>query len=631
MDFVIAIPSYKRHITLKNKTLALLSRCNIPKDIIYIFVANSEEYKLYNETFPEYPNIIIGEPGMCKIRNFMTNYFPENQKILYIDDDISDFIEINVFGKAKKEYNLLSIIREGFHECETKNCNLFGIYPVSNAFFMGMSTTFDIRYIVGCFYGVINKKNILVSLDDKEDYERTILFYLRDGGVVRINRFSPITNYYSEKGGMMETRTLERVHNSAVELCNRYPNLAKLNTGKKSGKTEIILKDTTRENKKSGGEKICPEIDGLTSEMKEMSVNSEGINNVSERSVSENKSVNFSSGGNGKIKHWVWEFFTLDGTSKAVCNICDASFNYNSRHGCSNLRNHYISRHSSEEKKAEVERKPRIHPMNPVPIQTDIESKNITGEIYDPERFNKLKTDLDILESLLKKHPLKFNTKRQNSGEGFTQTFGSIIKRFSKNRDLEECKNNYEYPEVWKILQEIGKKFVNVEWTAIQVNHNYASLKHIDKNNYGNSWIVSFGNFVGGELCLDPNCQEFTKSNYVSIVDTQYKPFIFNGSKVPHWNNEITGNKYSIIFFNIASSKTKYGFNTWDVFTKVFQNKIEGQAKCNFCDKTFDYKVKNGTSKFRRHYVSTHMKNGNENNCSSENEVENESENESEN
>ena len=62
----------------------------IPKQNIYVFVANQEEYDLYNTTLDPttYNKLVIGKPGIKEIRNFMANYFDEGQKIVYMDDDI---------------------------------------------------------------------------------------------------------------------------------------------------------------------------------------------------------------------------------------------------------------------------------------------------------------------------------------------------------------------------------------------------------------------------------------------------------------------------------------------------------------------------------------------------------------
>ena len=46
MDYKIAIPSYKRPETIKNKTLKLLSKYNIDKKKVTVFVANDKEKEI---------------------------------------------------------------------------------------------------------------------------------------------------------------------------------------------------------------------------------------------------------------------------------------------------------------------------------------------------------------------------------------------------------------------------------------------------------------------------------------------------------------------------------------------------------------------------------------------------------
>jgi hypothetical protein len=94
---------------------------------------------------------------------------------------------------------------------------------------------------VGCFYGVINNRSIHVSLDDKEDFERTMLYFQTDGGVLRYRNVAPVTRYYREPGGMMVTRTAERILASAQTLYDRYPDMCRLNLTKKSGHPEVRL------------------------------------------------------------------------------------------------------------------------------------------------------------------------------------------------------------------------------------------------------------------------------------------------------------------------------------------------------------------------------------------------------
>lgn len=254
MSYIIAIPSYKRQDTLKNKTLRVLQESGIPKKKIFIFVANEDEYKAYKSVLPNYYNkIVIGEVGMGAIRNFITNYFDDGQQIFNMDDDINGFIELTKEKdrEANTKYetrnfsgnDLDKFIKQGFNECKKNKLALFGIYPASNAFFMKRRITYDLRYIIGSCWGSINDKSINVTMDDKEDFERTLKYYIKYGGVVRFEHITVISGYYTEKGGMQETRTKNRVLESAKVLVERYPELCKLYLGKKSGYAEVKLKD----------------------------------------------------------------------------------------------------------------------------------------------------------------------------------------------------------------------------------------------------------------------------------------------------------------------------------------------------------------------------------------------------
>ena len=61
------------------------------------------------------------------------------------------------------------------------------------------------------------------TLDDKEDYERSIKYYLKDGGLVRFNNVCARTNCYQEPGGMQVERTKQRIHDSAVLFMSKIP------------------------------------------------------------------------------------------------------------------------------------------------------------------------------------------------------------------------------------------------------------------------------------------------------------------------------------------------------------------------------------------------------------------------
>ncbi len=258
--YEIAIPSYKRAETLRDKTLTVLKGYRIPISKITVFVADKEQEKLYKETLTpgSYGKIVVGIKGMGAIRNFITEYYPIGTPIVNIDDDIKGFLEYDE-SKPRKEKplrSLLAVIKQGFKECEKAGARLWGVYPVANGYFMKPKVSTDIRYIIGSFWGCINPgiKVCKITLDDKEDYQRSILYYKADNAVVRLNMVAPISSYYKEPGGMQEERTKQRVESSARWLVKEYPEFAVLNPSKKSGYMEVRLKDMRKDKNDSDEE-----------------------------------------------------------------------------------------------------------------------------------------------------------------------------------------------------------------------------------------------------------------------------------------------------------------------------------------------------------------------------------------
>ena len=146
MDYVVAIPSYKRHETLKKKTLKVLKEYKIPNNIIYVFVADEPEHELYNKTLDKdsYNKLIIGKPGIKEIRNFMANYFDEGQKIVYMDDDIGKIWkcvnDIQPYDKTNnkvfKHPNLKGFFTNAFKLSEKSGYHNWSVYPRDNPYFM---------------------------------------------------------------------------------------------------------------------------------------------------------------------------------------------------------------------------------------------------------------------------------------------------------------------------------------------------------------------------------------------------------------------------------------------------------------------------------------------------------------
>jgi hypothetical protein len=248
-DFVVGIPSYDRAKELNKKTLTMLQENNISKNIITVFVASADEKKVYEEIIGTDYKIVVGVKGMSNIRNFMTNYYPSGKKILFIDDDISRIVKGEPSGmKITKVTNLKTLVSNGFNACKKHGYHLWGLHPSSNPRSLKSSNlvTNNLKYIIGALYGVINDKSIKVSLDQAEDYERTLKYYIKYGGVIRFNNYSGYTTYYAKGGMEAAGRTSSKEDSDKKDLARKYSDYAETYT-RSNGKTEIRLKGKERD------------------------------------------------------------------------------------------------------------------------------------------------------------------------------------------------------------------------------------------------------------------------------------------------------------------------------------------------------------------------------------------------
>ena len=240
--YIVAIPSYKRSDLISKNTLHTLISKKVPKEKIYIFVANENEKQDYLKNVPKnmYHRIIVGVIGLRDQRNFITKYFPEKQLIVELDDDVKDVLklipgkgidreEIQKNNKLTSIKDLNSFIVGAFDTILTneKKPHLWGVYPVDNPYFMSNKVTDDLRFVVGPMWGKINRKNkdLKLKLNEKEDFERTLRHYKMDKTVVRFNNITINTAYYTTPGGMQSEKKdrYQEAEKSANYLVKHFP------------------------------------------------------------------------------------------------------------------------------------------------------------------------------------------------------------------------------------------------------------------------------------------------------------------------------------------------------------------------------------------------------------------------
>lgn len=244
MTYVICIPTYNRVKQLNEKTLKTLFNLGIKKELINVFVVK-EEYKEYiKELNPEwYNNLIIGEKGLVQQREFIQKYYPENTKIISLDDDI---LEIDL---SLTEYKTLDeFFEKAFEICKENKAYIWSVYPVYNQFFRisKKDITEDFTYCIGAFFGYINRYDDDLKINitregNKEDIERSILYWLKDNRIIRFNKIGFKTKYYGVGGlgGLKERIPMMKKYTELLH--EKYPLITKIKI-RKNGLYEIVFK-----------------------------------------------------------------------------------------------------------------------------------------------------------------------------------------------------------------------------------------------------------------------------------------------------------------------------------------------------------------------------------------------------
>jgi hypothetical protein len=198
MDYKIAIPSHNRIDILNKKTYNLLISNGINENQIDIFVA-PDQVESYKKAFPK-SNIIKSKLGFIPNKRFLHSYYKDGTKLITMDDDVSKIVQLEN-DKIINVKSLKNLINKMFEELSKNKFRLAGLYPVANSMFMknAQPITKDLRFIYAPFRAFINDPKLLPNYEGPEDYEITLLYYLKYGGVLRFNKFSLVADYETSK------------------------------------------------------------------------------------------------------------------------------------------------------------------------------------------------------------------------------------------------------------------------------------------------------------------------------------------------------------------------------------------------------------------------------------------------
>ena len=159
----------------------------------------------------------------------------------------------------------------------------------------------------------------------------------------------------------------------------------------------------------------------------------------------------------------------------------------------------------------------------------------------------------------LTKRQIPMNRYRKGVGDGRSQCYGMVRKR-SMAPDLSRC--SWEDPQLHYLLMKFALVHLppDFTFTSVQVNDSYKCLRHKDKHNQGDSYIVGFGPYTGGELILHRDAAEMAKGGSLGVVissrqefNIRHRPLLFDGSKIEHETKEYEGRRWTIVFHTLVS------------------------------------------------------------------------------
>jgi len=214
----VAIPSYKRSNLISQKTLKFLNQVKYPVDLITIFVSDEDELKKYSSEVPRnlYGQIVLGKPGLRDQRRFISDYYKDEEILCLMDDDVVKIV--SPFLSFKQ------ILEKAVIELTLNRCGLWGVLPNDDTRRFSDDVTTHLSHIIGCFFVCRNHKDIVLNTESKDDYERTILYFMRYGTVRRYRGAGIRTEYAKTPGGLQaQPGRIDKMKEESLYLSEKYP------------------------------------------------------------------------------------------------------------------------------------------------------------------------------------------------------------------------------------------------------------------------------------------------------------------------------------------------------------------------------------------------------------------------
>jgi hypothetical protein len=237
VTYRVAIPSYHRADRIGRLTLTTLFDGGVDMSRVDVWVASEEEARRYRgEVEAGFgANVIVHGlgPGLGRTRNAIADAYPAGTRLLQLDDDIRMIVQ------AVNSKNLIPLPNGALHGWIERgfalaNGLLWCIYPAANPYYMAPRgyRNGGLWYAEGAWFGYTvapenDRAHQYVYTDHAEDFERSIRFFQHDGAMCRLDMLAARTAFWTEPGGMQDTRTTDNIEAGIEYVLRTYPGMAR--------------------------------------------------------------------------------------------------------------------------------------------------------------------------------------------------------------------------------------------------------------------------------------------------------------------------------------------------------------------------------------------------------------------
>ena len=151
---------------------------------------------------------------------------------------------------------------------------------------------------------------------------------------------------------------------------------------------------------------------------------------------------------------------------------------------------------------------------------------------------------LAAIQKELEDRPIPVNKYRNVAGSGRSQTFGVVNRRCLPPDYSRQC---WLRPYLYKLLLDYGREHCPIAFTSITVNQNYRAEPHRDKGNLGESFLVSFGTYTGGNLEIHEGPLQGSHDVRTGLVA--------DFSQMLHSVSPFEGNRYSLVYYTARKAE----------------------------------------------------------------------------